>query len=372
MTPVNAGMHTRENLSVLARSEKRALIWIARRLPHFINSDHLSALGLVAMAAAGLSFAAFRLSPWAAVGVVVSLAANWFGDSLDGTVARVRNQQRPRYGFYVDHIIDVAGTRDAASAGWRAQGLMNPLVALTVLVLFLVVSAESYLATHAAGIFRMSFLGFGPTELRILMAVGAIKAAMSPWVALGSLAHVKLFDVGGSRRIDRSARGVCRSRPFGTRGRCISPNRFRREALNRGRHESPNRGVRQRGRRRISSADMVLAALSLIAHWPLVVATPLAVEAAVLTNFFWHERWTWRDRVQASSRWSRLLRFHVTNGITSLVGNTIVTVLLAAVFGLNPIAGNVVGSRTPERRSTTWPPIGGCSSREQRRHSRSW
>jgi hypothetical protein len=61
MTPANAGMHTRENLSVLARSEKRALLWIARRLPNFINSDHLSALGLVAMAAAGLSFAAFRL-----------------------------------------------------------------------------------------------------------------------------------------------------------------------------------------------------------------------------------------------------------------------------------------------------------------------
>jgi putative flippase GtrA len=87
---------------------------------------------------------------------------------------------------------------------------------------------------------------------------------------------------------------------------------------------------------------MVLAVLSLIAHWPLVVAMPGAVEAAVLTNFVWHERWTWHDRVQASSRWSRLLRFHSTNGIISLAGNTVVTVLLAAVFGLNPIAGNVV------------------------------
>src|SRR5262245_34429750 len=197
MTPANAAAHTRENLSVLARSEKQALIWIARRLPGFINSDHLSALGLGAMAAAGLSFAAYRLSGWAALGVVASLAANWFGDSLDGTVARVRNQQRPRYGFYIDHIIDMAGAT-FLMAGMACSSLMNPLVALTVLSLFLVVSAESFLAAHAACVFRMSFLGFGPTELRIVIAAGAIKAAMSPWVTVGSLAAFKLFDAGGA------------------------------------------------------------------------------------------------------------------------------------------------------------------------------
>ena len=196
MTPANAATHTRENLSVLARSEKQALIWIARRLPSFINSDHLSALGLVAMATAGLSFAAYRVSGWAALGVVVSLAANWFGDSLDGTVARVRNQQRPRYGFYVDHIIDVAGTTFLFT-GMACSGLMSPVVALIALVLFLVVSAESYLATHAAGIFRMSFFGFGPTELRIVIAIGAIRAAMSPWAEFGSFGHLRLFDIGG-------------------------------------------------------------------------------------------------------------------------------------------------------------------------------
>ena len=78
-------------------------------MPIGINSDHLSALGLTAMCAAGLFFAAFRLTPWAAAGVVLSLAANWFGDSLDGTLARVRDEQRPRYGYYVDHVIDLAG-----------------------------------------------------------------------------------------------------------------------------------------------------------------------------------------------------------------------------------------------------------------------
>jgi phosphatidylglycerophosphate synthase len=196
MTPVTAGMHARENLGVLARSERQVLIWIARRLSERISSDHLSALGLIAMAFAGMSFAAYRVTPWAAFGVLVSLAANWFGDSLDGTVARVRNQQRPRYGFYVDHIIDIVGTT-FLMVGMACSSLMNPLVALAVLSLFLVVSAESYLATHAAGVFRMSFLGFGPTELRIVIAAGAIKAAISPWVTLGPLTGVKLFDLGG-------------------------------------------------------------------------------------------------------------------------------------------------------------------------------
>lgn len=195
MTPTHAGAHVRENLSVLARIEKRALLGMARRLPHAINSDHLSALGLAAMGAAGLSFAAYRATPWAAAGVVAALAANWFGDSLDGTVARVRDQQRPRYGFYVDHVIDVAGSAMLLS-GMACSGLMSPTMAMAVLAAYLLVTAESFLATHAAGIFRMSFLGFGPTELRIILAVGAIRAALSPMVSIGQLPQLLLFDVG--------------------------------------------------------------------------------------------------------------------------------------------------------------------------------
>ena len=196
MTPA-PGTHTRENLSVLARLEKRALVWMAERLPRSVSSDHLSALGLVSMAGAGLSFSAYPLTPWAALGVVVSLAANWFGDSLDGTVARVRNQQRPRYGFYVDHIIDVAGTAILLT-GIACSGLMSPVLALAVLGVYLLVTAESYLATHAAGVFRMSFMGVGPTELRIVIAAGALRAAVTPWASLGTATPVRLFDVGGA------------------------------------------------------------------------------------------------------------------------------------------------------------------------------
>jgi len=172
MGPVTAGVHTRDNSSVTARLEKQLLVWIAHRLPPSINSDHLSLLGLSSMALAGLAFAALGITPWAALVVVLALAANWFGDSLDGTVARVRQQQRPRYGFYVDHIIDLAGTT-MLLAGMACSGLMNPLITAAVLVGYLLVSSESYLATHASGVFRMSFMGFGPTELRlVLMALG--------------------------------------------------------------------------------------------------------------------------------------------------------------------------------------------------------
>ena len=197
MDSVTAGAHTRRNTSLTADVEKRLLVWIAGRLPAWIGSDHLSALGLLSMAAAGLSFAAFRSAPWvAALGVTAALVANWFGDSLDGTVARVRRQQRPRYGFYVDHIIDVAGTT-MLLAGMACSTLMHPLVACAVLVGYLLVSSESYLATHASGVFRMSFLGFGPTELRLLLIAGALRAAQSPWVSAGGFEPVRLFDMGG-------------------------------------------------------------------------------------------------------------------------------------------------------------------------------
>jgi phosphatidylglycerophosphate synthase len=196
MTPTPA-VHSRENLSILAGIEKPLLVWIAERLPAAISSDHLSALGLVAMGAAGFAFACFPLTGWAALGVVVCLVLNWFGDSLDGTVARVRNQQRPRYGFYVDHVIDLAGST-LLVAGMGLSGLMSPILAGGVLAAYLLVSAESYLATHAAGFFRMSFAGIGPTELRIVLAAGALKVRASPFISVGGADPVRLFDLGAA------------------------------------------------------------------------------------------------------------------------------------------------------------------------------
>ena len=193
--PTPVCQHTRKHTSVLASVERPALLWIASRLPAWITSDHLSALGLISMVAVGVGFAAFRITPWAAALVVIALAANWFGDSLDGTVARVRGQERPRYGFYVDHVIDLLGTA-FLFGGLACSGLMSPLLAAMLLAAYAIVCAETYLATHAAGVFRMSFIGFGPTELRLVLAAGALTATDGGWISPAGLLDVRLFDAG--------------------------------------------------------------------------------------------------------------------------------------------------------------------------------
>jgi archaetidylinositol phosphate synthase len=188
--------HVRTNGSPLAAVERRALIHMAQRLPAWVTPDHLSGLGLAAMAGAGLSFWAAQYWLVGLVGVVVSLLLNWFGDSLDGTLARVRKQERPRFGFYVDHVIDLAGAT-MLFCGLGASGFMSPIVALGVLAAYLLVSAEVFLATHVRGVFRMTFLGVGPTELRILLAVGVAALAWRPMVSPFGFGPFRLFDVGG-------------------------------------------------------------------------------------------------------------------------------------------------------------------------------
>jgi len=187
--------HTRDHRSLLAEAEKRLLVRIARRLPASINSDHLSGLALVSLLAAGPAFAAISTTRWASGVFVALLAANWFGDSLDGTLARVRDQQRPRYGYYIDHVIDLIGTA-ALVLGIAASGLMTPAVAFALLAMYFMVAAESYLSTHSRGVFRLSFVGFGPTELRIVLAAGALKVAAEPRVTIAGT-NALLFDVGG-------------------------------------------------------------------------------------------------------------------------------------------------------------------------------
>jgi phosphatidylglycerophosphate synthase len=192
----SAGAHTRINRGILAGSEKRLLGWLAVRMPRWIGSDHLTALGFLGMLGAAAAFAAARSEPSWPVLVIGGLAVNWFGDSLDGTLARVRRVERPRYGYYVDHVLDVTGTV-ALLGGLALSGLMSPLAALGFLTAFLAVEAERFLATHSVGVFRMSFLGVGPTELRILLAIGAVAARIRNQVHLAGHGPYLLFDVGG-------------------------------------------------------------------------------------------------------------------------------------------------------------------------------
>jgi len=186
----------RVNQSLTASIEKRALVWMAERAPAWLTSDQLTLLGFGAQIGAGIFYALSRYGRLALLLVIVCLVLNWLGDSLDGTLARVRQQQRPRYGFYVDHMVDVFGSA-ALMCGLGGSGLLHWPVAIALLVAFLILCSESFLATYTLSCFQFSQGIFGPTEIRILLILGNLAALRNPYSAL--LGHkLLLFDVGGT------------------------------------------------------------------------------------------------------------------------------------------------------------------------------
>jgi phosphatidylglycerophosphate synthase len=191
----------RINRSLTASAEKRLLEHLARHTPRAITSDHLTLLGLAAQIAAGLFYALSRTHPRALLAVNLCIALNWLGDSLDGTLARVRHQQRPRFGFYVDHITDLFGAT-ALLAGLALSGFAHWPIALAMLIGFLLLSAESFLATHTLARFELSQFLFGPTELRLLLILGNFFLLRDPYAHIPYLPvpthRVLLFDLGGS------------------------------------------------------------------------------------------------------------------------------------------------------------------------------
>ena len=181
--------------SITAAPERKVLLWLAARMPTRINSDHLTLLGFLSMCSAGASYAFAR---WNSLGLLLAaifLALNWFGDSLDGTLARVRNRQRPRYGFYVDHMIDSVGAI-FLMGGFAASGFIDWRIAVGMLVAFLLLSIETYLATYTLGVFRLSFAKLGPTEIRIRLAFGNLALWLRPNAKLPGLS-LRIFDFGG-------------------------------------------------------------------------------------------------------------------------------------------------------------------------------
>jgi phosphatidylglycerophosphate synthase len=187
----------RVHTSLLAAVEKRCLVWMAARMPAAINSDHLTGLAGVAMLGAGVSYwmgGAER--PWPLLAAIVLLAVNWFGDSLDGTLARVRRHERPRYGFYVDHVLDVLGILFLIG-GLMLGGHMSAPIAAGFLLAYYLLMIEIALATHAVGTFRISYFKFGPTELRILLAIGTLQLLRADTVTIAGTPFL-LFDIGGA------------------------------------------------------------------------------------------------------------------------------------------------------------------------------
>jgi archaetidylinositol phosphate synthase len=186
----------RVNRALTASVEKRVLEWMAQRAPEWVSSDQLTLLGLSAQVGAGLFYGLARYDRHFLLAVIACLALNWLGDSMDGTLARVRRQQRPRYGFYVDHIVDVFGSV-ALMCGLGISGLVHWQIAASMLVAFLLLSSESYLATYTLSRFQLSQGIFGPTEIRILLVIGNLALLRSPYsTAFGY--KVLLFDLGGT------------------------------------------------------------------------------------------------------------------------------------------------------------------------------
>lgn len=182
--------------SFLARVEKRTLVWLAARTPASINSDHLTLLGLLAMAGAAAGYWWARTNRAGLVVATLGLALNWLGDSLDGTLARFRSCPRPRYGFYVDHIVDTFGAL-FLFGGLALSGYMSSWTALGLLIAYFILSIEIYLATYTLGDFKISYFKMGPTELRLLLAIGNLTLLWKSTVHLAGRAY-RLCDVGAT------------------------------------------------------------------------------------------------------------------------------------------------------------------------------
>jgi len=185
----------RELRSVTADAEKKVLLWLAARTPAWVHPDHLTALGLLSMLVAGAAYSFSARVPSLLHLVNVALALNWLGDSLDGTLARYRQRCRPRYGFYVDHLVDALGALFLLG-GLALSGYMSERIALALLIAYFLVSINIYLATYTLGVFKISFGALGGTELRLLLALGNLLLLARPVVTvLGR--SVLVFDIVG-------------------------------------------------------------------------------------------------------------------------------------------------------------------------------
>lgn len=166
--------------SILNAAEKRALVWLAHRQPQWVTSDLLTYVGVLGALTCGVGFALSTINInflWlSSLGLII----NWYGDSLDGTLARVRNTQRPKYGFFIDHSID-AITITLMCVGAGLSPLLRLDVALCVLVAYLILSVYTYVTTICTGKMRLTYGKLGPTEFRLIVIICNTLFIFTPW-----------------------------------------------------------------------------------------------------------------------------------------------------------------------------------------------
>jgi archaetidylinositol phosphate synthase len=179
---------TREPGFLLAVPERRLLRWTAARVPRWILPDDLTALGV--LASLGIC-AAYQLSNQATAWLWVAsalLVVQWFGDSMDGTLARVRGIERPTYGYYIDHLVDAISTA-AIGIGLGLSPYMLLSIGTLIVVVYLTLSINVYLESYAFGRFNIGYGYVGPTEVRVILI------ALNTALALGLGLDFNIIDL---------------------------------------------------------------------------------------------------------------------------------------------------------------------------------
>jgi archaetidylinositol phosphate synthase len=182
----------REKRFLLAESEARLLAAIAGRLPRFVRPDHLTVLALVAAVAVAVAAATGHF--WAAAALLV---VHWLGDSLDGTLARVRHAERPRYGYYLDHLADAVATA-LVGVGLGLSAQMHLFAGLVLVIAYLALSINSYLETQALGRFSLGYGRLGPTEARLALIALLAAVALGARVSFAGLTLLDVVALAGS------------------------------------------------------------------------------------------------------------------------------------------------------------------------------
>jgi len=191
----------RELTCWLADPERRLLRAVATRLPAAVHSDHLTALGILGAVGVGAAYALSRCNAewlWVASACLV---VQWLGDSLDGTLARVRGAERPRYGYYLDHVVDAFST-SVIGVGLGLSPYVQLGVALGVVIVYLALSINVYLEANVFGVFRLAYGRIGPTEVRIILIAAnatlalAVPGRMVTAVATGTVGLLGICMLG--------------------------------------------------------------------------------------------------------------------------------------------------------------------------------